>query len=263
MFELVSGLQFSCAGSGTAKTAQLTFRDRTLSGASTDPNPFTIGPPGYESAPTSGPPNSIDIELAKVFDKIALRPDRLSEILTQVTNPYAYFSMVLNLQPGRHRYTYELMAMLFALTDKVVMEFKHCFRILRPADRSQLVQPVILTPSHGSYPAGHSVQSHLVALVLKALVTAAKDSDADVQLTRLADRISENRVVAGVHFPEDIEKGIPLGEALARYVLFAAGYTDADIANAVASPPLMVLAPSTVDGKAVNWLWRQAWAEWH
>src|SRR5262249_44936112 len=153
-----------------------------------------------------------------------------------------------NLQPGRHRFTFELMSTLFALTDKVVMQFKHFFRIRRPADRSQLVQPVLLTPSHGSYPAGHSVQSHFVAAVLKTLVGAAANSDADVQLSRLALRIADNRVIAGVHYPEDIDAGKPLGEALSRYVQFMAGYP-----ASMGAPPAL----------AVNWLWKQAWAEWH
>ena len=237
MFELVSGLQFGNA----AGAAQLTLKGPPNSGA--NPNPFTMNPPAYE-----GSAQAIKDELAKVLDKAALRPDRLSEILTQVANPYAYFSMVLNLQPGRHRHTFELMAMLFALTDKVVMQFKHFFRIRRPADRSQLVQPVLLTPSHGSYPAGHAVQSNLVAAVLKTLVGAGATSDAFVQLTRLADRIGENRVIAGVHYPADIDAGKPLGEALSKYVQFMAGYP-----GSLGAPPAL----------AVNWLWRQAWAEWH
>ena len=78
------------------------------------------------------------------------------------------------------------------------------------------------------------------------LTSAAPGSDADGQLTGLAWRIAENRVVAGVHYLEDIQAGIPLGEALARYVQFMAGY-----------PASLAAAPAA----AVNWLWRQASAE--
>jgi hypothetical protein len=92
------------------------------------------------------------------------------------------------------------------------------------------------------------VQSHLVAAVLKTLIGAADKSEADVQLTRLARRIADNRVVAGLHYPEDIDAGKPLGEALARYFLFKA------------QPLVPSAAPAT---SAVNWLWTKAYAEWH
>jgi membrane-associated phospholipid phosphatase len=172
----------------------------------------------------------------------------LSEILTQVTNPYAYFALVLNLQPGRHRYTFELMSTLFALTDKVVMQFKHFFRKRRPADRSQIVQPVLLTPSHGSYPMGHAAQSYLVAAVLTNLVVGnAANTDVETQLGRLAERISFNRVVAGVHYVEDLTAGKALGTELAKYFLNQAG------------APTVAPAESTT---ALNWLWTRAKREW-
>jgi membrane-associated phospholipid phosphatase len=242
LFELVSGLDFGPDGNNAA-IADLTFRGRP--NTAQDPNPFQMQAPTYETGPQ---PKSMTDALAGVLNAAALRPDRISEILTQVTNPYAYFSMVLNLQPGRHRYTFELMSALFTLTDKVVMQFKHFFRILRPADRSQIVQPVLLTPSHGSYPAGHAVQSYLVTGVLKKLlVLYGAKPDVDTQLTRLAERISFNRVVAGVHFQEDVDEGQALGAALASYFLYKAG--------APTVPP----AQST---SAVNWLWSRASEEW-
>jgi len=128
------------------------------------------------------------------------------------------------------------------------MQFKHYFRIRRPADRSQIVQPVLLTPSHGSYPMGHAAQSYLVAAVLKDLVVGnTANTDVETQLGRLAERISFNRVVAGVHYVEDLSAGKALGVALAAYFLNEAG--------APTVPP----AESTT---AVNWLWTRAKQEW-
>ena len=143
----------------------------------------------------------------------------MSEILTQVNVPYAFFAMVANLQPGRHRYTYELMSAALKLSGLAVMRFKHFFRVRRPADRSALVQPVLLTPNHGAYPAGHSTQCGFLAHVLKDLIGASRGADLDAQLDALALRISDNRVVAGVHFEEDMTAGLALGKELGDYFL--------------------------------------------
>jgi len=180
-----------------------------------------------------------------VIDAAALRPDRMSEIVTQLSQPTAYFAMLLNLQPGRHRYTFELMSTVFKLSTFASMQFKHHFRVLRPADRSPLVQPIINTPRHGSYPAGHATQCAFVATVLTAVVgTHFQDSngqdDFPVQIGLLADRIAHNRVVAGLHFLEDNVKGRALGIALAGYFL-----------NLV-----------TVNGTALKWLFAGAKSEW-
>jgi membrane-associated phospholipid phosphatase len=84
--------------------------------------------------------------------------------------------------------------------------------------------------------------------VLRDLVGAPANSETDVQLSRLAERISESRVVAGVHYPEDITTGKALGLALADYF------------EHKAAQPTVITAPAT---SAVDWLWKRAYAEWH
>jgi hypothetical protein len=119
------------------------------------------------------------------------------------------------------------------------MQFKHYFGIRRPADRSTLVEPMLLTPSHGSYPAGHSTQAHFAAEVLKKVIGIPVGSEKETVLTNLADRIGENRVVAGVHFQDDIDQGAVLGARLAKYFIHK----------------------STVANSALNWLWTEATGE--
>ena len=70
--------------------------------------------------------------LQVVLKKAALRADRMSEMLTQVAVPYSFFAMVLNLQPGRHRFTYELMRAALNLSGIAVMQFKHHFKCAVP-----------------------------------------------------------------------------------------------------------------------------------
>jgi hypothetical protein len=90
-----------------------------------------------------------------------------------------------------------------------------------------------------------------VANVLKALVKNgaglyAQGPDLVDQLDKLAQRISDNRVVAGVHFPEDMDKGADLGKQLAQYFIY------------MATKPLV----AGTDATAVQWLWGKASAEW-
>jgi len=227
-FELVSGLTFSGTPPGPATLA-----------AGGWPG-ITLQRPSYE---TGTQPGNLEAALQGVLDMAALRADRLNEILTQVAVPYSFFAMLLNLQPGRHRRTYELMATALILSGIAVMKFKQHFRVRRPADHSPLIQPVILTPSHGSYPAGHSTQGNILVKVLTALVDSKLGSNTAFQLQRLADRISANRVVAGVHFEEDMSAGAALGQELGTRFLNLARTTT---------------TPTT----ALQWLWTQAAAEW-
>ena len=204
-------------------------------------------------------PATLQNALEEVIVKAALRQDRMAEILTQVNVPYAFFASVLNLQPGRHRFTYEAMSAVFHCSTVVVMQFKHHWAIRRPADRSALVQPVLVTPGHGSYPAGHAVQCHFVAAVLKQLLTDAEKinvgpdagnppaatapnngnghmAETGEELIALADRIGMNRVIAGLHYVDDLKQGRRLGERLADYFVFK----------------------TKTKGSALNWLWTKA-----
>ena len=79
--------------------------------------------------------------------------------------------------------------------------------------------PMIQTPGHSSFPAGHAAELFMLATVLSALMQAGNPryADWDVHLARLAARISVNRVIAGVHFPIDLAAGLVLGLTVGRY----------------------------------------------
>lgn len=242
-FELIRSVQFAPAGN----SAQL------LNSAGT--RICKLDRPQYDLAPTAGHPHALRDAVMEVIKAGALRSERLNEILTQVEIPYSFFAMVLNLQPGRHRYTYELMSAAMQLSGLAVMQFKHHFRVRRPADRSPLVQPLLLTPGHGSFPAGHATQCHFLADLLTHLIgnrlggsAGHPGGDLKHQLQLLADRVSANRVIAGLHYWPDIHEGKKLGRDLAKH--FIALASPAPTAQASSAP-----APS------LQWLWNKAYDE--
>jgi membrane-associated phospholipid phosphatase len=110
------------------------------------------------------------------------------------------------------------------------MYLKGYFRSPRPSQLCLAITPMIDPPVTPSYPAGHAVQSYLISYLLAySLSNAAGNTNlpqhtlpaptsslatflADLTRPRgplfdLADRVSENRIVAGIHYPTDIRAG--------------------------------------------------------
>jgi hypothetical protein len=92
---------------------------------------------------------------------------------------------------------------------------------------------MILTPTHASYPSGHSTEGFICAIVLGMLLNEIGSTPSVAfspnpqyldprwreQLLRLAARIAINRTVAGVHFPVDSAAGAVLGMTLGHYLV--------------------------------------------
>ena len=214
-----------------------------------------------------------------------VRLERIPEILTQAPGPIAFYAALLKLQPERHARTLELLACAQQFATFAVMRFKHALACPRPADYSALVQPLIATPGHSSFPSGHSTQSYCLSRVLRSLRDVNTGSPLATLLERQAHRIAENRVVAGLHFPIDSAVGSVLGDALGGYFInrcggkggwlsrsFNAGAYDgsqdfAGLPSAArvgagqawsAAREARSLAPI----RSLQWLWQRARAEW-
>jgi acid phosphatase (class A) len=72
----------------------------------------------------------------------------------------------------------------------------------RPFQVSQDVKPTIKPPGGNSYPSGHASFAYLSGILIAAMVP-----EKSREIFERANRYAYNRVVAGVHFPTDVEAG--------------------------------------------------------
>jgi acid phosphatase (class A) len=110
----------------------------------------------------------------------------------------------------------------------VVGTGKDAFGRPRPFVLEPRLRPIVEKPPNGSYPSGHTVWGHTVGLVLADMIPERR-----TQIMARAAEYSFNRVVAGVHYPSDIESGKMAATAFAA-ALFASPAFQSDFAAAKA-----------------------------
>lgn len=81
----------------------------------------------------------------------------------------------------------------------------------RPFVLDPRVHPCITLPTDPSYPSGHTFQAYVNAELLAAIFPERRDA-----IMERAQEVGWGRIVAGVHFPTDIEAGRRLAEAVMR-----------------------------------------------
>lgn len=221
-------------------------------------------------------------QLADVIADAELREDRAPEILMQTQNANAFFATVLPMTDARTPATLRLLNIANQVALFVEMQMKHIFACARPVEYSPQVQPMIITPGHGTYPMGHGCEARVTARLLAALTLPVGGanptwSSLKHQLDRLAERIAENRIVSGVHFKVDQGAGDALGEALADYLeafahdathpnvelrVFNPAQPAADVGAEAALPNVAITLPPAIDRCELLHIWAQARQEW-
>lgn len=213
-----------------------------------------------------------DEQIDKVLRAAVERQDRLPEILSQADEILQFYDAVTGLdRTGAPRLS-ELLETVWEVGTLVVMALKNEIAELRPYQRNDAVQPLILTPGHGSLPSGHATMSALASELLCAL-RFRNDPERCDQLDQLARRIAFNRVVAGVHFQMDSFAGYELGRRLAATLVAAAEGGnlpaaepafviphDATLSETAARPPAVPTDPARPIQALANWklLWAAA-----
>ncbi len=80
------------------------------------------------------------------------------------------------------------------------MCLKEKYRVARPSQVCPAIVPMVDPPVTPSFPSGHALQSQLISNCLKA---AGRPLTQRNLLFELAQRVAENRVIAGLHYPLD------------------------------------------------------------
>jgi acid phosphatase (class A) len=152
-------------------------------------------------------------QVQRVLDAAPDREDRFLEIIDQhdAEGAIGYFLGMLMIDPNRMPATNLLIRVARRIGEHVVMCLKGeepGFRCPRPSQLCSAIVPMIDPPATPSFPAGHSLQARLIAECLKAATPPIRPLHL---IDDLADRIGENRVIAGVHFPKDDLVGKAVG----------------------------------------------------
>jgi len=137
-----------------------------------------------------------------------------------------YFSMVAGIDRVRHKWTSLFLTAVQRQIARTTHQVKFAFSSARPCVYSRNVMPVIQTPSHSTFPSGHASEAFALATVLEFITKGTQGAGTDPleqhdmsRFYRMANRIAENRVVAGLHFPIDSAAGASLGCALATAIM--------------------------------------------
>ena len=164
-------------------------------------------------------------QVENVLGYADLREERAAEILAQIGSLPVFFAGIDFLDDNRTPWTLMLLEATICFVSTLTQRVKFALDCPRPLLFSDRIQPMILTPTHGAFPSGHSTEAHALATVLTRL-TGGDPVDHAIARSRrfrLATRIAINRTVAGLHYPIDSACGAVLGIALGEYLAKLAG----------------------------------------
>jgi acid phosphatase (class A) len=101
----------------------------------------------------------------------------------------------------------------------VVQAGKRGFKRPRPFVLEPRIEPIVKKPTNDSYPSGHAMWSRVVGLLLADMLP-----EYSARIMARADEYAFHRVVAGVHYPTDVEAGKHAGTALAALLLASSAF---------------------------------------
>ena len=156
-------------------------------------------------------------EIAYLKKLATKRPSKKSAIEAEV--------LVTNFRYGTHTYSSLTTDPKYSATAKVILAayhdlaiatfvMKQKFNRVRPSILDQDLRHAIQIPTHPAYPSGHATGAYVFAYLLQEL----DPKSAQTYLTS-AQQITENREIAGLHYPSDSEAGRLLARQLTDLLL--------------------------------------------
>lgn len=167
---------------------------------------------------------------AKMIDEVlvlavAERPEALGEIVEEDLNFQLRWLHLLNISATSHPHTFLLMKIMARVGEFTMVKLKLQYSNMagaaappywyqpRPSEVCPTLYPPVPVPGHPSYPAGHAVIGTLTSECLADLLPQYKEP-----LRALAARVAMNRVIAGLHYREDIDAGARAAVALKPFL---------------------------------------------
>jgi membrane-associated phospholipid phosphatase len=117
----------------------------------------------------------------------------------------------LNQNPPRAARAYALLAAAHYDTFIASQDAKFAYWYLRPHQLDPGVQPLFAVPNFPSYPSNHATFSWSRSEILSYLFPQH-----EAEAKAMAHEAADSRIWAGIHYPADLEAGMPLGRAVAR-----------------------------------------------
>jgi hypothetical protein len=104
----------------------------------------------------------------------------------------------------------------YNIVDPIIFHLKLKYYRIRPSFFDKRVKPWIDVPEHPSYPSGHSTQTHIIAYLM-----GNKYPEKRKFYEKIANRISVNREIGGLHYPSDTK----YGKIIARHIVDNSNFT--------------------------------------
>ena len=168
-------------------------------------------------------------QLLQVIDHAVDREERFFEIMDQHQGDGAikYWLGMLDIDAASDPATYLLIRVARRVGEVVVMCLKEQYGIARPSQVCPAIIPMVDPPVTPSFPSGHALQSRLIS---KCLEAAGRPLTQRNLLFKLAERVAENRVIAGLHYPLDNLAGFTAADSC--FTLLARGEKFKDLLKA-------------------------------
>lgn len=180
--------------------------------------------------PANGSPATLK-EIDLILEKQKTRtPEEVARIKQEVHLNVYLFENVLGSWFTKEKLpiTDTLFERVDATEHPVIESAKKDWNRPRPSLQDKRVHPPIDLPKNTSYPSGHSTYGDLDALILAELAPDLKDA-----IMARGLQIGDDRIIAGVHFPSDVEAGHTLAQNLFAKLMANPAF-QADLAQAKA-----------------------------